>query len=190
LKSSNKDSDRFLFFGGEEMPTIKVYDPSMQPALESCFKACVKALGWEYQPDSRHSDIVNIEEAYMRRGCFWCLFQDEALIGMAAARCIDSGNRIVELKRLYVLPEYQGKGYGGMLFKHALDYVKEQFSLDEPVLAYPCRPEYDEYFWPGIFAAPHGATMQMLETAKNLQDALDTIPDMITEQPDITEEAI
>jgi GNAT superfamily N-acetyltransferase len=109
------------------MPQIKTYDPAMQPALESCFKACVESLGWEYQPDGRHSDIVNIEEAYMRHGeCFWCLFQGDALVGMAAVRCIDSDNRIAELKRLYVLPEYQGNGYGGMFFKYALDYVKEQ----------------------------------------------------------------
>ena len=108
------------------MLTIKTYAPSMQPALEACFRACVETLGWEYQPHGRHSDIVNIEEEYMRRGRFWCLFQDEGFIGMAAVRCIDGDNGIAELKRLYVLPEHQGKGYGGMLFKHALDYVKEQ----------------------------------------------------------------
>ncbi|MCL1795231.1 MAG: transglutaminase family protein [Oscillospiraceae bacterium] len=65
--------------------------------------------------------------------------------------------------------------------------VNARFSLDEPILAFPCRPEYGEYFWPGIYAAPHEATMQMLEQAKSLQDVLDTIPDMITEVPDIVE---
>lgn len=66
--------------------------------------------------------------------------------------------------------------------------VNAQFSLEKPILAYPCRPEYDEYFWQGIYAAPHKATMQMLENAKNIQDVLDNIPDMITELPNITEE--
>ena len=68
--------------------------------------------------------------------------------------------------------------------------VNAQFSLDEPILAFPYRPEYDEYFWPGIYATPHEATMKMLDNSKTLQDVLDTIPDMITESPDITEEAI
>ena len=108
------------------MTTIKIYDPTMQPALEACFKACASALGWEYQPDGKHADMVNIEETYMRRGCFWCLFEGDALVGMVAARCIDDENKIAELKRLYVLPEHQGKGYGGLLFNFALDYVKKQ----------------------------------------------------------------
>ena len=68
--------------------------------------------------------------------------------------------------------------------------VDAQFSPDEPLLAYPCRPEYNEYFWPGIYASQHEATMRMLDRAKNLQDLLDTIPDTITEPPDIAEESI
>ena len=108
------------------MITLKKYSPPMQPALEACFKVCVKALGWAYQPTDRHSDMVNIEKTYMDNGCFWCLFDGDCLIGMVAARCIDGENKIAELKRLYVLPEYQGKGYGDMLFAHALDYVRQQ----------------------------------------------------------------
>ena len=68
--------------------------------------------------------------------------------------------------------------------------VNAQFLLNEPLLAFPCRPEYSEYFWSGIYAAPHEATMIMLETAKTLQDVLDTISDMITDAPDIMEETI
>jgi len=66
--------------------------------------------------------------------------------------------------------------------------VNAQFSLDEPVLAFPCRPQYDEYFWPGIYAMPHNETMRMLGQAKSLQDVVDNIPDAITEKPDIKED--
>ena len=66
--------------------------------------------------------------------------------------------------------------------------VNAQFSLDEPILAFPCRPEYDEYFWSGIYAIPHNETMRMLEHAKSLQDVIDNIPDAVTEEPDIEEE--
>jgi len=102
---------------------IKVYDSSMQPAVEKCFQNCVEALGWKYELNGRHSDMRNIEEVYER---FWCLFEDGELIGMIAVRCIDEANNVAELKRLYVLPQYQGKGYGDLLFKHALDYTRMQ----------------------------------------------------------------
>ena len=108
------------------MITVKTYDPAMQTALEACFKACMEALGWDYQPNGRHSDINNIVNTYMCHVCFWCLFDGDELIGMVATRWLDSVNKIAELKRLYVLPEYQGKGYGGLLFKLALEYTKEQ----------------------------------------------------------------
>lgn len=65
--------------------------------------------------------------------------------------------------------------------------VNAQFSTDEPILAYPNRKEYDEYFFDGIFASPHKATMQMLEKAKSLQDIMDNIPENVTEKPDIGE---
>lgn len=65
--------------------------------------------------------------------------------------------------------------------------VNARFSLDEPVLAYPPRAEYDEYFFKGIYADPHKDTMRMLEAAKSLQDILDHIPEYVTDEPDISE---
>lgn len=66
--------------------------------------------------------------------------------------------------------------------------VNAQFSIDKPILAFPIRAEYDEYFWKGIYAIPHMATMKMLESATCLQDVLDIIPDTVTQAPDIEED--
>lgn len=63
--------------------------------------------------------------------------------------------------------------------------VEAQFSLSEPILAFTNRREYDEYDWPGIYANPHQATMQMLEKAGCLQDILDNIPDTLGKISDL-----
>jgi len=63
--------------------------------------------------------------------------------------------------------------------------VSAQFSIDEPVLAFPCRPEYGEYFFKGIYASPNEKAMQKLDRSKCLQDVLDGLPSMVTELPDI-----
>jgi transglutaminase-like putative cysteine protease len=62
-----------------------------------------------------------------------------------------------------------------------------QFSLDKPILAFPNRSQYDEYFWNGIYANPHMDTMKMLDNATNIQDIIDNIPDYVNEIPDIAE---
>lgn len=66
--------------------------------------------------------------------------------------------------------------------------VNACFLIDDPVLAYPIRKEYDEYFWKGIYSSPHMATMKMLDKAKCLQYVMDNIPDEVNEIPDIQEE--
>lgn len=59
-----------------------------------------------------------------------------------------------------------------------------RFSLGEPVLAYPPREQYDEYFFNGIYSRPHQESMNMLEKAESLQDIIDNIPEYITDAPD------
>lgn len=65
--------------------------------------------------------------------------------------------------------------------------INAQFSTNKPILAFPNRKEYDEYFWKGIYASPHMPIMEMLGKAKCLQDIMDNIPDEVNEIPDIQE---
>lgn len=67
------------------------------------------------------------------------------------------------------------------------DGVNAQFSMGEPILAFPVRADYDECFYKGIYAYSHMPSMQMLEKAKSIQYILDNIPDVVTEKPDIQE---
>lgn len=74
----------------------------------------------------RHADCADVEHHYMQNGSFWCLFDNEVLIGTVAVRIIDIDNKAVELKRMFILPEYQGKGYGRLLLEYAIDYARKQ----------------------------------------------------------------
>lgn len=60
-----------------------------------------------------------------------------------------------------------------------------QFSLEKPLLAFQNRKQYDEYFWNGIYANPHAATMTMLEDAASVHDIIEHIPDYVIDEPDI-----
>jgi len=100
------------------------YDSAMQADIEAFYAECFTALGWRYKPEGRHSDIVNIPKEYLAHGQFWCLYDAGELVGTAAIRTINTEKRTAEMKRLYVLPARQGKGFGGMLFEAALNYAK------------------------------------------------------------------
>ncbi len=104
------------------MPTLSIYKNYMQPNVERFFRECFEGLGWGYYPEGRHADIMNIVGEYMDGGCFWCLLEEGGVIGTVAIRRI--GDNVAEVKRLYLLPQYQGNGYGSLLFKTALDYAK------------------------------------------------------------------
>ena len=66
--------------------------------------------------------------------------------------------------------------------------IQAEFSLEEFIPAFPPRKEYDEYFYPGIYAEPLADAMQMLEAANSREDIIETITRDITAKPDIEEE--
>ena len=57
--------------------------------------------------------------------------------------------------------------------------IDAQFSMGEPKLAFPCRAEYEEFFWSGVYANPHSQTMCMLNHANSLEYVLENIPENI-----------
>ena len=105
---------------------IVKFSGGMLEQVNDFFKQCFSAVGIPYSPKDRHADVANVESHYMKNGCFWCLIDDNDVIGTIAIRKIDNTNRIAELKRMFVLPEFQGNGYGRLLLEHAEKCAQEQ----------------------------------------------------------------
>jgi len=105
---------------------IIAFRSDMQQSVEDFFEKCFSAVGIPYSPKDRHVDIADVGRYYMRSGCFWCLCDNDIIIGTVAIRIIDVENKVIELKRMFVLPEYQGKGYGRLLLEHAINYARDQ----------------------------------------------------------------
>ena len=103
---------------------IEKYIKKDSEQLGDFFKICFNVLGWEYEPESRHKDIIDIEQIYMKKGCFWCMKNDEKIIGTIAIKMLE--NNVAELKRLYILPTFQGNGYSKLLMNIAVEFVKSK----------------------------------------------------------------
>ena len=105
---------------------IVTFHVDMQEQVNEFFEKCFSAVGIPYSPKDRHADVADVDAHYMDNGCFWCLVDDGKVIGTIAIRKIDDAKRIVELKRMFVLPEFQGNGYGRLLLEHAVKCAREQ----------------------------------------------------------------
>ncbi|MDR0849411.1 MAG: hypothetical protein LBN10_10330 [Propionibacteriaceae bacterium] len=62
-----------------------------------------------------------------------------------------------------------------------------EFSLVSPQLAFPNRPEYDEYILSGVWAEPDSGTMTILEQATCLDEALRSLPEFPSHAPVVTD---
>ncbi|MCL2056034.1 MAG: GNAT family N-acetyltransferase [Oscillospiraceae bacterium] len=109
------------------MYELKIFDKTMQKDIERFFIKCFSDLGWGYEPGGRHTDISDAYKAYMENGCMWCLYDGKLLAGTVAVRNITKagGEKTAELKRMFVLKEHQGKGYGNLLLETAVAYSRE-----------------------------------------------------------------
>ena len=77
---------------------------------------CFEELGKEFEPEGRHYFYNDIEKSFVS---FYCLLDDEKLIGTVALKKIDEYT--VELKSLYLDKSYRGQHLGSRLVKAVVD---------------------------------------------------------------------
>lgn len=102
------------------------FNPEYEQPVKDLIHLVLKSLGIvnKYPEINRDTDLDYILEKYKGRGRFWLALRDKELIGTVAIEEVDA--EIAKLKRMFVLPEYQGTGIGQRLFNTALDFAKEQ----------------------------------------------------------------
>lgn len=79
--------------------------------------------GMTFELAAYDADLQDIDAHYVRRnGMFSVLIEDGQLIGTVGAVPRDAGD--FEIKRLYLLPEHRGRGYGRRLLQHVIDWAR------------------------------------------------------------------
>lgn len=80
-------------------------------------------LDWMYSAASLESQIND------RGRNFFVLLKDDAIIGYVSVDedgTTEQGRPLFHLQKIYVLPSFQGCGYGRKLFMHIMDFVRDQ----------------------------------------------------------------
>lgn len=74
-------------------------------------------MEWMYSP-------ANIAFQMQEQGhVYFLLYENEEPCGYVSVQ--QEGEGLFHLQKIYVLPSHQGEGYGELLFRHALKYIKK-----------------------------------------------------------------
>jgi putative acetyltransferase len=73
-------------------------------------------LGWE--ADGADREVLEVEEYYLKAGGeFWVIEHQNKILGTGAYYPIKRGENAVEIRKMYLLPEFRGLGLGKYLLQ-------------------------------------------------------------------------
>ena len=104
------------------MFSIKKYSRQYNHCLLQFLEKCLPQSGRSLELTGRHKIYCNIDEVFEY---FWCLFDEEEMIGTVALKKINDEH--CELKSLYLFEQYHKKGLGYQLLKAQQDRYKEMY---------------------------------------------------------------
>ncbi len=99
---------------------IEVYNKKYENILIEFLQQCLPESGRILDLSGRHEFYQDIENYF---SAFWCMFDNDRIVGTVAVKELDK--KRCELKSLYLLESYHGKGLGQCLLRKAVDFAKE-----------------------------------------------------------------
>lgn len=103
------------------MLRLYAYEEQYQDDLIRFLKKCLPQSGRCLDLKGRHDVYLKVEDTFEH---FWCLYNDDEMIGTVALKRLDSQR--CELKSLYLAERYQGIGLGSALLKTAIKEAERE----------------------------------------------------------------
>jgi putative acetyltransferase len=97
--------------------------PAYKNDAERIIGAVFAEYGFGFYPNDYDSDLRRIPEVYLDTGgMFRFLLTDSRPVGTIAVKPLEGGR--CELKRMYLLHEYRGRGHGRLLLDEAVTWAR------------------------------------------------------------------
>jgi GNAT superfamily N-acetyltransferase len=96
--------------------------PDSPDAVELIGELDVHLMGHPYPPQSRHA--FSVDKLLRERVVFFVARYDGQLAGCGGIKMF--GTDYGEVKRMFVRPEFRGKGLGKAMLRHLADYAREK----------------------------------------------------------------
>src|SRR5256712_12933364 len=106
-----------------ESPAIVPFGGAHAAAVLDVIGAVFREYAMTFDPSGFDADLTAIRGSYLERGGrFWVLVDDGRVVGTVAV--VPAGRGACEVKRLYLLPAYRGRGLGRALMERGFDWAR------------------------------------------------------------------
>ncbi|MBP0021205.1 MAG: GNAT family N-acetyltransferase [Cyanobacteria bacterium SBLK] len=97
---------------------VRDWESGDRRAASSLIRDVLLEYGLPWEPERSDRDVVEVEECYLNRGGeFWVVERLGKIVGTGAYYPLEKGNKAVEVRKMYLLPEVRGKGLGRFLLQ-------------------------------------------------------------------------
>lgn len=108
------------------MEIIK-YSDVYKFSLKNFLKTMYNVLNYTFPPERMELDLEDVFARCIESGGeFLLLCKDKEVVGTVGFKVSGKNKEIAEVKRLFVLPEYQGNGYGEKLLLSLIEQAKNK----------------------------------------------------------------
>lgn len=110
---------------------IRDWRPSDREAAFNVIRAVLTEYGLTCEPTDSDLDAYQVEAYYLETGGdFWVIEHQGQLVGTGGYYPINRGEKGVEIRKMYLLPDVRGQGLGRHLL-HTLEHTIEQKGFKE-----------------------------------------------------------
>lgn len=103
---------------------LRDYKKSDEGRIYQLVESVLADYGLETNPLKTDKDLSDIQEYYLRRGgCFRVIEEDGRTVGTYGVYVL--GNGICELRKMYLLQPYQGRGLGKTMLEDAMAFARK-----------------------------------------------------------------
>ncbi len=104
-----------------EKSDIALIEKMANVAFPDTYKDILKPDQISYMLGMMYS-FSSLEAQFKLGHTYFIAYDDETPVGYASVE--RQGEKVFHLQKIYVMPDWKGKGVGGVLFKRVVDYVK------------------------------------------------------------------
>lgn len=104
---------------------LRDYQKGDEEAVYRLVQKVLAGYGLATNPKETDKDLSDIQKNYLRPGgCFRVIENDGKIIGSYGIYVLSSGT--CELRKMYLLPVFQGRGMGKLMVEEALKFARKK----------------------------------------------------------------